>query len=49
MKEKIERNKELWEKKIKGETYRRLSIEYNLSIPTLQRIMLREKQKNLTI
>lgn len=41
MEEKIERNKIIYVKKKMGATYRQLSMEYGLSITTLQEIIKR--------
>lgn len=44
--EKIDRNEEIYKKKEKGVTYRKLSEEYNLSYTTLQKIVNRWRNKN---
>lgn len=41
--EKIERNEEIYQKKLAGETYRKLSKDYGLAIETVFRIVKRFK------
>ncbi len=44
MDEKTERNLEIFKKKMKGVTYRKLSQEYNLAITTILTIVKRYKK-----
>ena len=48
--EKVERNQEIYKKKMSGMTYRQLSIDYDLSINRLQQIVnrLRKQQDGYT-